>query len=448
MLITPKRMWYVTYVIGFLAIVVFSYTFFSRSSLSEINTSEETKPQEELHVMPSSFQQKISLKDALQSSFFSLANVERTLRLPDLRSYFTFLGCNERPDLSLEKMRVQMTLRGGASLTASAGEKVYLRFDSRANRWTVSEKPTCLNVVFKPRDNGVDVTVEIQDESEKITITPNEYHKFFLNSTASSSHGNISAKKWDVGGLPAEATLLEKQGARWFGKDVMIEALGDGEFAYEAERERVQFSLGENSYVLWVKEGDCFIFTEDRWQGAKLGANTKMQILLRAKKIDDKEMVFDLWNPDGALHAVCVLKRKEINKNSTLPEIKLLGARSKKHWIAEVCGKRVMLSPTEWIVFTEDGAIPIDSKKVLDDYLQGVLSGALLTFSGVNQVNGDSCLVGQYFDAARVSKEDVSIPLYRSCTFSESSSKPKDEKDDEEDVFFDDEDEDDENDED
>ncbi len=434
-------MWYITYTIGFVALLVFSYTFFFRSSFSEINAHGDVKPVEEPSLLVDGFQQKTSLKQSLEKPFFSLSPIDRTVRLPDLRAFFTFLGCNERPDLSLEKMRVQFTLRGGTPQTASAGEKVYLRFDGKTNRWSVSEKPTCLSVIFKPRDNGVDVIEEIQDETGAVITTPSDFHQFFLIATTTPAQNASSTKKWEVGELTAEPGLLEKQEARWCGKDVVIETLGGDEFSYELERERVQFGKGPDAYVLWVKEGDCFVFNEERWQPAKLGADTKKKILLRAKKVDDKELIFDLWNPDGSLHSVCVLRRREDNKkNNTMPEIKLIGARSQKHWIGEVGGKRIVLSPTDWIVFTEEGPVKIDTKKALDDYLEGVLSGALVAFSGLDKVNGDSCLIGLFFDPSRTAKEEVSIPLYRSCTFSKDSSKmkDKDEDDDDDDPFFDD----------
>jgi hypothetical protein len=446
--ITPKRVWYITYAIGLLAVLVFSYSFFFTSSLAEDCSLKEEKPREEPSLIPHSFQQKMPLQQSLESSFFSLAAIERPLRLPDLRSFFTFQGCNERPDLSLEKMRVQFTLRGGSLQTVSAGEKVYLRFDSKTNHWMISEKPTCLSAVFKPRDNGVDVTLEIQDEQGNIITNPTEFHQFFLNATAAPSQGAQNTKKWEVGELPAEPALLEKQTARWYGKDMMIQTLGGDEFTAEAERERVQFGSEAAAYVLWVKEGDCFVFNGERWEAAKLGPDTKRKILLRAKKVDEKEMHFDLWNQDGSLHQVCILRRREEKKNNTMPEIKLLGARSQKHWIAEVAGKRIVLSPTDWIVFTEEGAVKIDSEKTLDDYIEGVLSGSLITFSGLNKVNSDSCLIGLFFDAARTAQEEISIPLYRSCTFTDSASKAKaedddDDDEDEDDPFFDDEDDDD-----
>lgn len=440
-------MWYITYTVGILAAFMLSYTFFFCTTPPEEETQLLGQTAEKQVLLQNSFQQKGSLQDGLKSPFFSLAAIDRPLRLPDLRSFFTFLGCNERPDLELEKMRVQLSLRGGNSLTVNAGEKVYLRFEGKGNKWGVSEKPTCLYAVFKPKDTGVDVTVEIQEESGTTIATPSEYHQFYLNAMPTAAQGSISARKWDVGGLNAEPLLLEKQGARWYGKDSMVEALGGEEYLAEASRERVQFGSEEGAYVLFVKEGDCFVFNEERWVPAVLGDETKKKILLRAKKVDDKEILFDLWNGDGSLHAVCSLKHREDKGHSSMPELKLIGARSQKHWIAEIGGKRIVLAPTDWIVFTEEGPLKIETEKTLEQYIQGVIPGSLLAFSGLEKVNGEVSFIGAFFNDTRSSKEEVSIPLYRSCIPAESPSKKmetdeddEDDDDDENDPFLDEDD--------
>lgn len=425
-------MWQVTYGIGLLALLMFSYTFAFRHELSAEGTQEFAEAKQSS--IPYSFQQKLSFQEAAKRPFFALAPIARPLRLPDLRSSLTFHGCNERPDLSLEKMRVQFTLRGASPVSASADEKVFLRFDGHSNRYTVSEKPTSLSIAFHPRDGGADVTEEIQDETGAIIATPADLHHYFVNlssvpQTSSSAHG-----KWEVGDMPAEPMLLERQNARWYGKDEMILALGGEEYSYEAERERVQFGTGADAYVLWIKEGDVFVYSDGGWRSAKLGPETKGKILLRARKVDERQMFFDLWNPDGSCRVGCALSRRESRVGKKIPEIRVIGARSQKLWIAEIDGKRMTLTPTDWIVFSEDGVTKIENEKTLDKYIEGALSGSFVALNGIKKVNNESCFTGTFFDPTRTSKEEISIPLYRSWSTNKPSQNKKASKDLEEDV--------------
>ena len=445
MFITPQRIWHAAYTVGLLAVFVFCYTLFFRHEHSP-EAPIETIQEKEASI-PYSFQQKKSLQDVAQDPFFTLSPIDRPLRLPDLRNGLSFLGCNERPDLSLEKMRVQFVLRGGSPSSACAGDKIYLKFDCHSNKYNISEKPTSLSIVFKPRDNGVDVIEEIVDASGALVTVPSELHQFFLTVSASSQGTAASRQKWEVGDFIAEPLLLEKLEARWFGKDEMMHAFGGEEYADEAERERIQFGAEDDAYVLWVKENDTFIFDEGKWEAAELGAATKGKILLRSKKIDERQMLFDLWNPDGSLHVVCTLNRREAKKDPLIPQIKLIGDRSQTRWIAEVARKRITLNPTDWIVFTEGDVVKIDSEDLLDRYIQGTLSGSMIAFSGIKKVDNATCLTGMFFDTTKTITEEISLPLYRSNVQASSAKDEEDDEDvdDEDDVFSDeDEDEDDE----
>lgn len=420
--------------------MIFLYTIFFRCEASVAPATEKNAAKEKPFVLPYSFQQKNLIQDALKSHAVSLATIERTVRLPELRSFLTFQGCNERPDLSLSKKRVQFSLRGQSALTANAGEKVYLRFEN--NRWTVSEKPTSLSVVFTPQEGGggVDVVVEIQDEKGNSITTPSEHHRFSLNASALANIHSQQQQKWDVGGMPVEPILLEKQDARWYGKDEMVVALGGEAYAYQVERERIQFGAAASAYVLWVKEGDCFVFDEGKWIAAKPGPETKDKVLLRAKKIDARQLLFDLWNEDGSAHVICVLNRRKEIKGVLPPEIKIMGARSQKLWIAEIAGERLVISPTDWLLFSEGKVSKIETKKMLDEYISGILDGGLLAFSGIEKADNDTCLVGIFFDPTRSSQENVSIPLYRSWSKDEASSGKQNDEDEDDEEFFDEDD--------
>lgn len=439
--ITPKIVWRTACAVICIALFVTVYSgvlYYGYDSQNQENgqviaTSESTE-------IPYNFRQSVPLQKVLSSPLFALSPVERPLRLPDLRSHITFLGCNERPDLSLSKVKIQFLMRGGTQNSVFAGEKVYIRFDSHVNRWVVSDKPTSLSIMFSPGNGGVEVKEELVDEKGNVQQNPTENSHFFMTANASPQH-NPSQQKWEIGGLSVDATLLERQGALWVGRDEMVRTLGGEEFEYEAERERIQFGAADAAHVLWAREGDTFIYDGERWEPVELGAESKGKILMRIRNVEEKCLRCDIWSPDGSSHVVCVLNRREDKKSIIFPEVKLLGARSQRHWIAEIKGKRVVLSPTDWLLFTDEGCVKIDSEDFLDDYIQGKKAGVLLVLSGVERAHNKSNLIGTFFDASRSYKEDVSIPLYQSSGKS-SSLTQSDDFDDEDDDDVDDDDDD------
>jgi hypothetical protein len=208
--------------------------------------------------------------------------------------------------------------------------------------------------------------------------------------------------------------MLERQGAVWWGQDEVVQAFGGAEMAHEACRQRVQFRAGESAYVLWVGEGDCFAYDDDRWKALELGSQTVGKPLLQAKSIDARAIHFQVWNPEGTSHLPLDLIHREAQGEVKLPEIKIIGARSQKHWIAEIQGKRVTLAPDDWVLLQQNGFVQIDATQFLDEYLEGCLSGNLLAFSGIEKVDGELCLVGTFYDSTRTRSSPFAISLYRS----------------------------------
>ncbi len=425
-----------------IAMAVFCGFFFSSHERPVIEDSPA------LHVstfppIPRGFLQPLSLEEALNSPPFRLAAIERPIRLPDLRSLIMFYGSNDRPDRSSHNRRLQFGMRGNPTVsTALVGEKVYFKYDTRSNKWSLSDAPTPLTAVFSSPDPAVQVKVEFQDDKGVVINVPSEFHSFPLAPSPAPAAA-AQAHQWLCGSLPVDNTLLDRQGAVWWGQDEVVLAFGGKEMGYEASRQRVQVGAGENAYVLWVKEDDCFVYDDDRWNPVELGGKTVGKPLLQAQSIDAHAIHFQLWNPDGTVRHSLDLLYREAKCDIKVPEIKMIGARSKKQWIAEIQGKRLTLTPDDWVLLKSDGFVQLDDSQLLDDYLQGRLTGNLLAFSGIEKVDGELCLMGTFYDSTRTLQAPFAISLYRSWSKHEPSVESISSDDDDEDLF-EDEDEDDE----
>ena len=450
--LTPKQLWVVSF-FAWMAVAVIAVVCLCLSVCDETGFSLDVMAEQQVLTpceLSHFFAQSKELSQALLSPLFQLSKQERPLRLPDLRSHFLFFGCNERPDRSLSSSLVQYGLRGSQQVYAiDASKRVYLRFDAQTNRWTFSEEPSALSVRFVIENGRAEAIVELEtDEGQKIT-TPTEFHRISLSISPLPVSVIQSAKHWEIGPFRAEVSLLEKQGAIWYGKDEVIASFGGEEMALEAERERVQLGSGEDTYVLWVREGDCFVFDGQRWQSAQAGPETIGRVLLRARSVDARAITFDLWNEDGSSHMQVPVVRKMMLTEMKVPEVRLVGALSKRQWIAQIQGQRVTIAPDDWIVITNQGCTKLDSPELFDDYLDGKIVGGLLACSGIEKIRGESCLLASFFDASRSRQERVAVSLYRSWGNTEAiamNAKESDDDDDEE-FFFDDDDDDEDDDE-
>lgn len=443
--ITPKHLWATSGVFLLAAGVTAAACGFFFSSPAKPLVDDSPPPPLSSHSpIPHSFCQSCTLKDALHSPPFSLSLIDRPIRLPDLRSLLVFYGSNDRPDRSATNQRFQVGLRGTQTLTSvQAGEKVFFKYDTKANRWAISESPTPLSALFSPQELNAAVTVEYKDADGSSVTSPQDFHSFSLTPTPPPSTA-APAHQWSIGELPVDSSLLERQGGFWWGQDEVVKAFGGDEMAREACRQRVQFGVGANAYVIWVAEGDCFVYDEGKWKAAEPGSETIGKPFLKAKSIEARAMHFLLWNPEGSAHLTVDLLHRGVAGEVKVPSIKIIGARSKKQWIAEILGKRVTLAPDDWVLLKPDGFAQIDTAEMLDEYIQGRLSGNLLVFSGIEKVNGELCLIGTFYDTTRTRHEDFAVSLYRSWGPKDhaSESKQSEEEDDDDDDDFDDDDDD------
>ena len=360
-----------------------------------------------------SFPRTQALREALTTPSFHLSDYERPIKLPDLRPLLLFYGSTERPDRPPMSRRVQFGLRGVPTVySTQMGSKVFFRFDLRSNRWNISETETSLACIFSPLDTGVQTCVTLLDEKNSEIVTPAEFHTFTIPTTPPPQSAQPTA--WSIDEFVVDASLFDRQGAMWWGQDEVIKDFGGEEMAKEALCQRVQFGSGDGAYAIWVNEGECFMYDNGHWLPVHQKDDSANKPLVQAKAIDDKAIHFQIWNPEGTTRCTIDLNHRQAGGALVVPEIKMIGARSKRQWLAEICSKRISLAPDDWVVLSAQGPVQLNTTQLLDDYLQGRLAGNLLVFSGIEKVDGDLCFVGSFYDATRTRKEPFCVSLYRS----------------------------------
>jgi hypothetical protein len=379
---------------------------------------------------------------------FALKWVPPQMQLPDLRQELLFCGKNARPDSLPGRSSFHVSLKGsGERLLVHEGERVYLvyqgNYSPKERSWDVMSEqmttsPTPLwgdlpareaaegdrePYVFSPGNQptplwfevkgGSEQTVEVRlsmlDEKGALVLSPADLRLFQLH-LAELPKSQLAG--WELGGYRVDATLLVRQKARWAGPDLFLECHGGDEFASVIGKERIDFFDGESPYSCFVSGGDFLIWQGGRWMVPQMGEETQQFPLMVIKKIDEKLISFELWDPEGRGKTLLSLIRSKDHHGmpDLSQEFKFVGAKTWAQFIVECrTGGRMTLKPHDWLVLTQDGWIKLDSPSQIDAFVDQSIIGPLFILDKMAKKNGRQVLIGHVFNTARTAMEEVEL---------------------------------------
>ncbi len=116
------------------------------------------------------------------------------------------------------------------------------------------------------------------------------------------------------------------------------------------------------------------IWDNNRWKTAHPGKESLNHPLLVVKKIDDRLIVFELWDVEGKGKILLnLLKSSEPwamqNTQALQSMFKFLGARTKTQCVFEINNERVTLSPSDWLLLTPKGWKILATEEEIDQYV-------------------------------------------------------------------------------
>lgn len=393
--------------------------------------------------LPYSFAQEPSAVIGVGPPFVAQDRQTLKIALPDLRNTLLYFGSNVRPDVAEAGTFVQLGIRGNPHPSAiKARVPVYLKYESRVSnvRWAFNEnnEPTSTWIEVTPQENSAEVKLYMLDSEARQITEPYECSYFTLaqmHMPFSAQNGNA----FEIGGQRADASILIRQKAVWYGKDLFLQQYGGEEYAFAFAKERLDFLDPENRYTCFVGLGDCLAFSDGRWTEVTPGVESQGKPLLVVKKIDERVLSFDLWDPSGKIRVSIDLHKSMSIANFTAKfDMKLVGARSRKDWIAEIGKTRLFITADDWLLFNNDSWHKISTAEALDDYVSGNTRGVLLALEGTDKNGTDVGLVGYLYDETRTQQLPIRIAIFKS--FDKSIAAPEEEDDDEDDEEDDDED--------
>ncbi len=401
--------------------------------------------------------------EEIGEGILSLVWVPPQMQLPDLRKELIYNGKNCRPDALLGRASFHLSLRGsGERALINEGARVYLVYQgnftpkflkaaraaqqngssapfggetaSPASVWGERSTPLWGEThgeennergcyVFSPGnqatplwfeikaagENLLEVRVHMLDEKGVLVVSPTDFRSFPLHA---QEFPKSQTAGWDIGGYRVDTTLLVRQKARWIGADRFLEMHGGEEFSYTIGRERIDFLEGEEPYSCFVCEGDYLVWEDEKWCYGNSLDNTGQLPLLVVKKIDEKIMTFELWDPEGKGKTILSLIRTK--DHQLLPnvsqELKFVGAKTWAQFIVESKnGGRLNLKLHDWLVLTQEGWMKLDAPEKIDAFVAQHITGPLFILDKMTKQNGRQVLMGHLFNATRTEVEEVEL---------------------------------------
>lgn len=345
-----------------------------------------------------------SVKETLLKVPFHPPRIE----LPDLRDEIKFLGGNGRPDAVPEQMALHFSC-GKEATTLSAGKQCYLLFDGQS--YVPSKEPTNLWVIPEVIDaREVALSVAMKDQTGTIVSTPEENGRVVMQ----ASEKLVGPREgWMLDTHRVDNSLLARQRARWYGEDLFLTNHGGEEFSYAIGKQRLEFGDETSTYACYVNEGESLIWKEGQWQTLMPGESSEGYPILWAKKVDDKLLMFDLWDVDGKGKLSLSLMRAKTMwlPNHLKQDLQFTGVRTWSQFVVTAGQHRLNVGPGEWLLVSERGWERLTTIDQIDRYVSGELQGELFVIEGIERKDGKQVLKGRLYNQTRSEVEDIFLPL-------------------------------------
>lgn len=384
------------------------------------------------HVLKNAFEMPQEAYTSINEPIFPLAYTPPTMQVPDLRQQLIYHGKNGRPDAQLDRTVIHFGFRTGQGIfSVRPGEKIYLQYLPKPSTTPYALSPnnqeTSLWIETALAENDAMVQVFMKNEKGELIQEPSSHCVFGLQEKEAQK-GN-AATTWQINNLRVDGTLLARQHARWYGKDPFLENHGGDEYSEFTGKQRIDFGKDDDLYSVFVGVNDCLIWNDEKWVQIKPGEESLKHPLLVLKKVEDRLMTFELWDVEGkAKIALNLLKSTEAwssQGSQNLQRIfKFVGARKKSQFIFEINNERLLLSPNDWLLCTEDGWKKLSDPKEIDEYVTRKATGVLFVFEGIARKDGGQVLIGELYNATRSEMLPVELSILQGGGLSDNPTAP------------------------
>lgn len=382
-------------------------------------------PPEKMTLPKGSFIQKPEEYAELGPPLLNLKFSPMTLQLPDLRNYLIYYGRNERPDAGQDQSMLHFSFVGSKEIASVPAEKpLYLVYDKDQPkikyRFSPKNSPSSLWIESQPGDKEVSVNVSMKNEVGEIIRKPEQFSHFKLKEKEFSRFG---ADRWELGKWKVDGTLLARQRARWYGKDLFLEKHGGEEYKSFEGRQRIDFGQDEEAYSVYVGPGEALAWINSQWREVKPGEDSQKYPLLVVQSVEDRLMKLDLWDIDGKSKVpLNLIKSTESAMPQNIQQIfKFVGARTRSQLTFEVNHERMQISPKDWLLFINNNWVKVETPEQIDNFVNRKTVGPLFVIDNIEREDGKQILQGTLFNSTRTEMSSIEIPLQQGAPSSGSA---------------------------
>lgn len=354
----------------------------------------------------------------LKPSAFYLNYANPKIHLPDLRTSLMYYGQIGRPDLTEITPKMFFGFHGGKTVTpASFNEKIYIYYDKTLTtpiKYAFSPNNAPTTMWFSATLDGKEakLTLEMSD-TDGLPISNDDPMRYFALLEKEFIRPSTLGS-WDIGKWRVDGSLLVRQKARWIGVDKFLENHGGAEFPDYAEKHRIDFAEGDETYSIFVKKGDYLVWDQDRWQQCTDSRiQTDDKPLLVIKKIEEKVMSLDIWDVEGkGKVALTLVKSPESFRHEQITrDFRFVGARTKTQVVFQIEDERLIVKPNDWLLQTKEGWRKLSTPSEIDDYVSRKLIGTLFIFQEIAKKDEKPILIGSIYNPNRTEFHEIEVAM-------------------------------------
>lgn len=366
--------------------------------------------------------------DSIGPPFLSLRFAPMTLQLPDLRNVLVYYGKNERPDVSKDKSLLFFSFLNSSETAAiSPDQHLYLIYDKDKPQvkylFSPNNAATSLWIDASPLEKEALINLSMKNEAGEIIRKPEQNAQFRVKE---KEFLRVGMDKWEIGGMRVDGTLLARQKARWYGKDLFLEKHGGEEYQNLMNKQRVDFGEKEDTYSVFVGQGGSLAWKDGKWVEIAPGEESRKYPLLVLNKIEERLLKFDLWDTEGKIKIPMNLMKStdsfpalNIEKN-----FKFLGSRTRSQFMFEVNNERILVSPKDWFLFIDNNWRKLTTPEEIDEYVERKAIGPLFVVDDIRREDGRQVLLGTIFNSSRTELKSIEIPLQQAGTPAQTGNNP------------------------
>ena len=321
---------------------------------------------------------------------------------PELKEKIRLLAKNTRPDAVSSSLKYEIALEGNPqSVRVLCGTTLYLVYDQKGLHFSREKTPLWVRPSLGAKgEDLLELGIELTSETGEV--------EFCVTQQCAGNRIWKTKQIEEVDCLDLrEGGKLLRDG-KWWGPDQFFERYGGETFQKCKGKQRLAILKHRGDKILYVQEGETFIWRGGRWERS---SETQGFLMAKVLACDFEKMEWQLWDKKG-IESVRLSFSKEETLEPPLDPQKIFKNVKQKGLGQISCkiGKQsLLLREGDWLVHLSHGWRVVKNLREMEALLDFQLKGDLFIFDRIERVGEKGWLSGTLFNKARAKAQDVKL---------------------------------------